>query len=213
MNVRLIRLAALALIASLAISSCASTKDGRLAQGQGTVGGAIAGACVGLLLGGVTGNWKNAAVYAAVGAVRGGGAGFGYGTLVAQKKAQYARQEDFLDYAVAQAEKNNADAMAANQQLINEVRSFEKRSGTVPDTKSKKMWLNESQIQLSAIDKQSGKLDAQIKDYKACLSGEGYGSKSQSAVLRSKIKGLESQKAVLLQYKTRLASAQTRIAI
>ena len=205
MNTSTIKLTSLALVASFSFSSCATTKDGRVTQAQGTGLGALLGGGLGYALGGSRG--------ALIGAALGAAGGFAFGTQVASKKAQYAKQEDFLDYAVAQAEKSNADAVAANQKLASEVQQLEQRSRSLPDPKAKQTWSNDAQIRLSAIDKQSTKLDTQIKDYNACLDGEGYGNKSQSAALRSKIKGLESQKTSLLKYKTRLASAQTRIAI
>lgn len=213
MNTTTIKLTSLALFLTMLFSSCATTKDGRLTQGQGAVGGAVAGALLGALVGAATGNYNQAAQFAAIGAGAGAIAGFAYGSHVAKKKAQYAKQEDFLDFAVAQAEKNNAEAVAANQKLAGEVQRLEQSSKSVPDAKTKKTWMNESQIQLGAIDKQTKKIDAQIQDYNECLTGNGYGNKSQSSVLRSKIRGLETQKASMLKYKTRLASAQTRIAI
>lgn len=215
MNTAVTKVVSLALVVSMLFSSCAATADGRLTQAQGTGGGAAAGAILGALLGAATGNYNSIGQMAAIGAVTGAAAGFAYGTQVAKKKASYAKQEDFLDYAIAQAEQSNAEAVATNQKLLSEVQALEQRYKSVASTDKKgasKLGAD-AKLELASIDKQSKKLDAQIKDYSECLDGDGYGNKSQSATLRAKIKALEGQKAALQKYQQRLASAQTAIAI
>ncbi len=215
MNTRLMKFTSLAAAASLLLSSCADTQDGRVTQAQGAGTGAAAGAIFGALLGAATGNYSSIGQAALIGAGVGAVGGFVYGTEVAKKKASYAKQEDFLNYAIAQAEQSNAEAVASNQKLLAEVSSLEGRYHACAATDKKGLAKvdKDAKVQLAAIQKQDTKLDAQIKDYNECLNGDGYGDKTESKALRAKIKSLEEQKSALQQYQRRLASAQTRIAI
>jgi hypothetical protein len=150
---------------------------------------------------------------ALIGAASGGLAGFAYGTQVAKKKASYAKQEDFLDFAVAQAQQTNQQAVSKNQSLLAEVESLEKKYGSVADASAKKKGAAIASEQMVSINKQVKTFDAQIADYKDCLNGDGYGDKPQSSALRGQIKTLEVEKAKLIKTKTRLASAQSRLAV
>jgi hypothetical protein len=203
MNNLVIKTTSLALCGSILFSSCAATGDGRRTQAEG----AGAGAAIGLIAGHLFGVDPTAL------AVVGGLAGFAYGTNVAKKKASYAKQEDFLDYAVAQAQQTNQQAVSKNQTLLAEVESLEKKYGNVADASAKKKGASTANKQMVSIDKQVKTFDAQIADYRECLNGPGYGDKSQSSALRGQIKTLEGEKAKLIKTKTRLAAAQSRLAV
>lgn len=205
----------LTLIVSLFLSSCAATKDGRLTQTQGTAAGAGIGALGGLLLAAATGDTRTIATAVIAGAAAGAIGGFAYGTDVAKKKANYIRQEDFLDMAIVQAEKDHQLAVKNNNQLASQVAAMEQKYGRLPkgDTRGKSQLDKQNQQQMQALEKNTLALDKRIKDYKDCLSGDGYGSKAQSASLRQKMKSLEAEKAKSIQYQKRLASAQSRVAM
>lgn len=215
MNPLTLKLTSLMLAVSLLFTSCATTADGRKTQGQGAALGALLGAGLGVALAAATGDTSQLARAAAIGAAAGGVAGFAYGSQVAKKKAQYATQEEFLDVAIAEASQNHQEAVASNAQLLAEVEALESRYGNVAQTNNinKRTLKRDASVQMASIDKQSQKLDAQIADYNECLTGEGYDSKPQSAVLRTKVQSLQEEKAKLMRSKTRLANAQTRIAI
>lgn len=215
MNNAVIKFTSLMLVMSLLFSSCATTKDGRVTQAQGTGGGAVLGALLGAALGAATGDYNSIAKYAAIGAAAGAVAGFAYGTNVAKKKASYAKQEDFLDFAIAQADKDNQVAVKKNQQLLAEVEKLESQYGKLAaaDAKAKTKLDKTATKQSEALNQQSVALDTRIKDYNECLTGDGYGNKTQSSTLRTKIQSLETEKAAIQKYQKRLAAAQTRIAI
>jgi hypothetical protein len=205
----------LTLIVSLFLSSCAATQDGRLTQAQGTAAGAGLGAIGGLLIAAATGDPSAIATAVITGATVGAIGGFAYGTDVAKKKANYARQEDFLDMAIVQAEKDHQLAVKNNNKLAEQVQALEQKYGRLPkgDTRGKSQLDKQNQQQMQALEKNTLALDKRIKDYQECLSGDGYGSKTQSASLRQKMKSLEAEKAKSIQYQKRLASAQSRVAM
>lgn len=214
MNQITLKFTSLALAVSLLFTGCATTEDGRVTQGQGAALGGLLGAGLGVALAAATGDTSMLQA-AAIGAAAGGVAGFAYGSQVAKKKAQYATQEEFLDVAIAQASQDHQEAVATNAQLLAEVEALESRYGNVAQASDidKKTLKSDASVKMASIDKQSQKLDAQIADFNECLTGEGYDNKSQSAALRTKVQSLQEEKAKLMRSKTRLANAQTRIAI
>jgi uncharacterized membrane protein len=88
------------------------------------VQGSLLGALVGGLIGAAAGDGKGALIGAAVGA----GVGYLAGNEVAKRKAQYAREEDFLDAEIAQAEALNREAVAYNDKLRGQIASLDAES-------------------------------------------------------------------------------------
>jgi len=82
---------------SILISGCAAT-DRQATEGEATATGALVGA----LIGGIIGDSKKGvAIGAAVGAI----AGSVYGKHVADKKEEYASNEDYMNAVIAEADK------------------------------------------------------------------------------------------------------------
>ena len=69
-----------------------------------------------LLLGYAAGGTKGAVIGAGAGAVAGGAAGYLYGTHVANRKKEYAREEDYLDALVVNAQQVNDRTDALRQE-------------------------------------------------------------------------------------------------
>ena len=203
------------LLCSMFLTSCASTADGRKTQGQGAaVGAAIGGLLAGGLAYALTGDTSSAARFAAVGAGVGALQGFAYGTAVASKKQDYVNQEDYLTYAIGEAEKRNQEAIAYNKKLESDVRALEARVKTVPtERKDKSQLKKDFDIQLSSVNKEEKKYDAYIQDLNSALEGDGYGNKPQSAQLKKQISKLESEKAALQGRRTRLAAGKARLSV
>ncbi len=88
------------------------------------VQGSLLGALVGGLIGAAAGDTKGALIGAAVGA----GVGYLAGNEIAKRKAQYAREEDFLDAEIAQAEALNREAVAYNDRLRAQIASLDAES-------------------------------------------------------------------------------------
>ena len=106
------------LLASTILSGCATNPDGTMNDRQQTVAeGAVVGAVLGGLLGGAVSHKGSGAL---VGAAAGGIIGAGIGSSVADRKAQYAREEDFLVAEIQRNQEFIAEADDQNRQLYQE---------------------------------------------------------------------------------------------
>ena len=88
------------------------------------VQGSLLGALVGGLIGAAAGDKKGALIGAALGA----GVGYLAGNEIAKRKANYAREEDFLEAEIAQAEALNQEAVAYNEKLRGQISSLDTQS-------------------------------------------------------------------------------------
>ncbi len=210
-----IRTTAAVLFCAVLLPSCATTQDGRATQAQGTaVGAALGGILAGGLAYAITGDASSAAKFAAIGAGVGAAQGFAYGTQVAAKKADYATQEDYLNYAIGEAQQRNVEAVAYNQKLEAEVNTLEQRVRSMPQDRRQKLQLQKDiNTQLGAVDKEDKKYEAWIADLKGAVEGEGYGDKPQAAQMRKEIQKLEAEKAALQGRRTRLASSKALLSV
>lgn len=117
----------------LAMGGCANIKDDGTrtrAEGAGTgaVIGAVAGGVLGQIIGGDT---KGTLVGAAIGAAIGGAGGYAYGNHVANQKAKYAQEEDWLDACIAQARQKNQEIVAYNQDLTRQIDKLKKETASL----------------------------------------------------------------------------------
>ena len=102
------------------MASPSASDDQTATKAQGTLLGAV----VGGLIGAATGDTQGALIGATVGA----GLGYLAGNEVAKRKAQYVREEDFLDAEIAQAKKLNQEAVAYNGTLRRQIASLDAES-------------------------------------------------------------------------------------
>jgi hypothetical protein len=110
-------------VAFLLLAGCANIHNDRTrTKVEGTVAGATAGGILGGVIGGVVsmGSPTYIAQGAILGAQIGGGAGNAYGTSVANRKAEYATQELWLDACIADA-KATTDKSEAYSQLARRI--------------------------------------------------------------------------------------------
>jgi hypothetical protein len=91
---------------------------------EGAAAGAAAGALLGYLIGGDAGA-------AALGGLAGAGAGALLGNVVAERKAAYANEEEFLDGEIAKAREFNAAARSYNQKLSQRVADLDRTATTL----------------------------------------------------------------------------------
>lgn len=151
----------LALITAMALStiSCANIANDRTrTQTEGALAGAGVGAAMGGIIGAITGDESTALVGAAIGAGVGALVGGAIGTHVANKKAEYATEEAWLDACIKEAQSANQAAAAYRDRL----KATLAQSGRSPsysfsdsgDTKSKSKdsLAKETGKQLAAID-------------------------------------------------------------
>lgn len=91
---------------------------------EGAAVGAAAGALLGYLIGGDAGA-------AAIGGLAGAGAGALLGNVVAERKAAYANEEEFLDGEISRAREFNQAARTYNQKLSQRVADLDRTANTL----------------------------------------------------------------------------------
>ena len=121
------------LCALFVVSGCANIKDDGTrtrveGAGTGAVIGAVAGGILGQIIGGDT---KGTLVGAAIGAAVGGAGGYAYGDHVANQKAKYAQEEDWLDACIAQAQLKNQELVAYNKDLRTQIKSLQRETASL----------------------------------------------------------------------------------
>jgi len=153
------------------VIGCAGMNDSTRTKAEGTGVGAAAGALVGGLLGQVIGhNQTSTLVGAAVGAAVGGGAGYLAGDAVAERKAQYANEEDRLDGEIKVVAQYNNDLKGFNEltekhneELENQVADLKSRyeEGNVDfDVLNKKK--DEINLLISESNKKKGEMKKEL---------------------------------------------------
>lgn len=97
---------------------CAGMKDSTRTKTEGAVVGTAAGAATGALVGQLIGrDTKSTLIGAAIGAGVGAAAGYVVGDIIAQRKANYASEEDRLDDEINIASKYNEDLDKFNNKI------------------------------------------------------------------------------------------------
>ncbi|MCP5158276.1 MAG: glycine zipper 2TM domain-containing protein [Gammaproteobacteria bacterium] len=115
------------LLITVLLPGCATAPDGTVDDRQQTIAeGAIAGAVLGGLLGAAVS--RNKASGALIGAAAGGLIGAGIGSTIADRKAQYASEEDFLVAEIRRNQDFIQEADAQNRQLYREIAQLDRES-------------------------------------------------------------------------------------
>jgi len=108
------------------IAGCAGMSDSTRTKAEGSAAGAGLGAILGAIAGQIIGKdtestLKGAAIGAAIGAIAGGA----YGDHVAYKKAEYAKEEDYLNACIASTRQINGETRQYNESLRGEISGLE----------------------------------------------------------------------------------------
>ena len=110
------------------LSGCATNPDGTTNDQQATVAqGAVFGALVGGLLGAAV-SGDNRGRGALIGAAACSLIGAGIGSSIAERKAQYANEEDFLVAEIRRNQEFIQEADAQNRQLYQEIAQLDRES-------------------------------------------------------------------------------------
>ncbi len=150
------------LLITALLSGCATNPDGTMNDQQRTVAeGAIAGAVLGGLLGAAIGDNSRSAL---IGAAAGSVIGAGIGSSIAERKAQYATEEDFL---IAEIQRNQdfiQEADAQNRQLYQEIAR--------PDHESRRLEqeYRAGQVSRDTLNRQKASLENQLAKAKKIQS-------------------------------------------
>jgi hypothetical protein len=203
------------------LTSCASMTDRQRTQVEGTGVGAAAGAGLGAIIGAIAGGkdgaWKGAVAGGLVGAL----GGFALGTHVANQKAKYANDEDYLDAVIANARQVNEETKQYNAYLDNEIQKLDQETALLVrqynQKKITKVALNNEKAKLEAKLAESEKVLQAVKNelaiQKRVLKEEQGQSQAQLNALQAQIVELERHKAELEQQVDTLASIKTRVSV
>ena len=110
--------------------STSTNDDAQRTKAEGTALGALLGGVVGAATGAAIDSknrGRGAAIGLGIGAVGGGVAGYMYGKNAAERKQQYANEEDRLDGEIAVLEKYNDDLNKRNTAIYNKIQELKRR--------------------------------------------------------------------------------------
>ena len=193
------------LVAALTLSpACAhlATDRGRT-QAEGLFAGAAIVATAAALLGYIVCGKDCAKKGAIIGAGVGAIGGAIYGNHVANKKEQYATEEEWLAECLAQARASNEDAEAYNKQLREALAAYREAGGA----------RNQQEIAdgLKKTQEVMAALDQEIVEQRKAIRSTAPSPQTQE--LQKEIAALEKQKKQMAQSNKELAAISSRVAI
>lgn len=105
------------------VTGCANIQDdGDRTRSEGAGAGAAVGALTGAILGQILGgDTSSTLIGAAIGGAVGGAGGYAYGNHVANQKEKYAREEDWLEACLAEAQRTNKAMVDYNNDLRQQI--------------------------------------------------------------------------------------------
>lgn len=220
------RVIALFLVVALSVGSlsgCANIQnDGTRTKTEGTLFGTGVGAAIGAGIGAIIGGGRGAAIGAGAGALVGGLVGLGVGTHIADQKAKYASEEEWLDACVQQARETNAKLTAHNSELKKQADSLDKETkrlnAAYAANKADKQQLLAERNKIEGTIKENAQIiagaEAEITAQQRVLADAKASQKTrESAQLETEIADLKRQKTQLEATNKQLASMSARISV
>ena len=211
----------LVLVLSVGLAGCTTTDSGRT-KAEGTAVGAGAGALLGAIIGGATGGGRGAVIGGAIGAAAGGAAGYAYGTHVANKKAEYASREDWLDDCIASAHQVNAEAREYNAGLAAEIEELDAETARLAQAYEQKTAQREELVQekarveakLEEANKNLDRVRWELENQEKVLAeARSSGNQAQTQVLEEEVRSLRDKVTELESHTETLASLSGRMAV
>ena len=195
----------------------AGCTDSQTTKAQGAGLGAVIGAVGGAALGYAIDGGDGAAAGALIGAGAGAIGGFAYGSHVANKKARYASQEDYLDACIAAAGNMNQQVASYNQSLANDIAKLKQQNAALASSGAQKSQKLAYKKTVAAKHQEANKNLARVTDeiriQSTVLQNESKASQAKISQLNSQIANLKQQKASLQTMSNQLASIESRIAV
>lgn len=205
----------------LCAPGCANIKnDSSRTVTEGALSGAAVGAGLGAIVGALVGGGDGAAIGAAIGGAVGGVAGGAVGKHIADKKAEYASREEWLDACIAQARKSNDEARAYNARLKKDIAALNKQSTKLAaDYKRKKVSTETVLAENKRFEERKAQVDATIAQLETELSGQTKvvadaraGNNTREAdIIEREIAKMEKEIGELKQDSKRLAAFPVRV--
>lgn len=199
------RLTVSAILASM-LAGCTNIKDdGTRTRTEGALAGAILGTALGAVIGAQSGN---AARGAMLGAALGGGAGLAYGNHVANKKANYASEEQWLDACITQARATNQRARNYNSNLSARISRLRNEIAAAKATGNQGV-LREKKAEIINLQRETSselkKVDNEINSQQNVLG------QASSSGLRQEVISLKGNRSAMSSNYDRLASLNSSI--
>jgi hypothetical protein len=207
------------------LAGCAGLSDTQRTTTESTLLGTGAGAAVGAGVGALVGGGRGAAIGAGVGGIVGAGAGYAWGSHVASKRADYARQEEYVEALLASARETQEQTRQYNAALTGDIQRLDRETARLVQ-QSKQRRLAKSALQrsqqataakLAEAEHQLHHVETEIDIQHRALQHEPTLTRpaqgpSQMRVLHAEIRQLERQRDVLAQQVQTLAAIHARLA-
>lgn len=217
------KITAIAVAITLALGSCGCTNikdDSTRTKTEGTMAGAGIGAALGAGLGALFGGSKGALAGAAIGAGVGSLSGYFYGKHVADKKAEYASREEWLDACIDRSRQVTADTKKYNEQLKKDIAALDKETKTLTakNANTDKKTLKEESKKIASLQSDTQKnisnLESEVEKQKTVLAdAKKNGDNQEAKILDAEIKKLNAQIKEMKEYNNKLASISARVAV
>ncbi|MBQ9220892.1 YMGG-like glycine zipper-containing protein [Succinivibrio sp.] len=217
------KITAFAVAITLTLGSCGCTNikdDSTRTKTEGTLAGAGIGAAVGAGLGALFGGSKGALAGAAIGAGVGSLSGYFYGKHVADKKAEYASREEWLDACIDRSRQVTADTKKYNEQLKKDIAALDKETKTLTakNANTDKKTLKEESKKIASLQSDTQKniknLESEVEKQKTVLAdAKKNGDNQEAKILDAEIKKLNAQIKEMKEYNNKLASISARVAV
>lgn len=203
------------------ISGCANIQnDGTRTRTEGTLLGAGAGAGAGAGIGAAIGGGRGAALGAGIGVLVGALSGFLVGNHIANQKAQYASDEEWLEACINQAQQRNDEAAQYNEHLRKDIAALDKQSTQLAkDYKAKKASRAALNAKAEDIEKRRSEIAAniailqeEIKHQKSVVRDARENRRDAEArAVEVEIAGLEKKIVQMREYNRTLGSMAQRV--
>jgi hypothetical protein len=206
-----------------ALNGCANIKDdGARTKTEGTLVGAGVGAAAGAGIGAAIGGRGGALLGGLIGAAAGAIGGYAYGSHVANKKAEYASEEEWLDACIKSAEENNQALREHNRKVVAEIGSLEKQTARLEKayaakTAGKAVLTAEKEEIDQKIKKNAewiAAAETEISEQsKVVAEARSSGQNDYAATLQKEIDSLKRQKSQLEDSNKKLTAMSSRLSV
>ena len=209
---------------SASLVGCANIQDdGTRTKTEGTLLGTGVGAGVGAAIGAIFGgNTKATLIGAGIGAGVGALGGFFVGKHVADKKAEYANYEDWLDASIADTENLNEQTRQYNAKLGQDINALDRESNALL-AQYKKNAATRDQMRaerkkIQALQKDSSNNIANLqkdvqKRRQISADARAHGNTKEAQKMDAEIAKLDKQIKDMKAYNKRLANISVRLAV
>lgn len=190
------------ILITVILAGCATMTDQERTTGEGAglgaLTGAVTGAVVGAVIDGKEGAKKGAIIGAAIGLI--GGAA--YGDHVANKKAEYVTQEDYLNACIAEAARVNEETRQYNAALRGDIVDLDEEVSRLVNL------YNNKQITKSDLRKEQKTVQAKLDEAETRLQRARDEALIQREVLQREQKGESADQERLAKLEAEIESLE-----